>query len=88
MTGKSILEKLAALEHEQWAHWTEYMVKSVPVEFSNEDIKRWRRQIETPYEELSEYEKDADRIWASKVLVIIMEHYGLPIPKKDKEKES
>jgi hypothetical protein len=83
MTDKSLLEKLAALEHEQWAHWTEYMVKSVPVEFSNEDIKRWRRQIETPYEELSEYEKDSDRRWASKVLVTIMEHYRLPIPKKD-----
>jgi len=33
-----------------------------------EAIKRWHRQIETPYADLSEKEKDSDREWADKVL--------------------
>ena len=64
---KKLLEELAELEHKQWAHWTEYMLNNL----TDEDIKRWKRQIETPYSELSEKEKDGDREWAEKVLKII-----------------
>jgi hypothetical protein len=32
-----------------------------------EAIKRWDRQIETPYADLTESEKDSDRAWADKV---------------------
>ena len=64
---KKILEELSELEHKQWAHWTEYMLNNL----TDEDIKRWKRQIETPYSELSEKEKDGDREWAEKVLKII-----------------
>lgn len=56
-------ERLAALEHEQWAHWTKYMLDNL----TPENIERWRRQIETPYEQLTEAEKDSDREWADKV---------------------
>lgn len=61
------LEKLAELEHNQWIHWTKYMLDNL----TDENIKRWRRQIETPYSELSEKEKESDRSWAKKVLNII-----------------
>ena len=64
---KKILEELAELEHEQWAHWTEYMLENL----TDEDIKRWERQIETSYSELTEKEKDGDREWAEKVLKIV-----------------
>lgn len=57
-------EDLAALEHEQWAHWTRYMLDNM----SDENIKRWRQQIDTPYSELSEQEKESDRNWADKVI--------------------
>jgi hypothetical protein len=85
-------EELAALEHEQWAHWTRYMLKTlepllaygrgVMREASEHGVKdakaikavkavqRWERQIETPYADLSEKEKDSDREWADKVLEI------------------
>ena len=83
-------EQLAALEHEQWAHWTRYMLevlepllaygRGVVRESSShgfgdagaikaiEALQRWTRQIETPYVDLTEQEKESDREWADKVL--------------------
>lgn len=60
-------EKLAELEHRQWAHWTRYMLDNL----SLENIERWKRQLETPYNELPEIEKDSDRVWADKVLEVL-----------------
>ncbi len=62
-----MIERLAKLEHEQWAHWTRYMLDNL----TDENIARWRRQIETPYAELSEEEKESDRKWARKVIEIV-----------------
>ena len=63
-------EQLAELEHQQWAHWTQHMLDNL----TPENIERWRRQIDTPYAELSEGEKASDRQWADKVLAIIAEN--------------
>jgi len=57
-------EELADLEHRQWAHWTQYILANL----TPENIERWKRQIETPYNELSEKEKDSDRFWADEVM--------------------
>ena len=62
-----MIEKLAALEHEQWAHWTRYMLDNL----TPENIERWKRQIETPYSDLTENEKESDRNWARRVLDIL-----------------
>jgi len=82
MGTEPLLERLAALEHEQWAHWTKYMLGRLGPLFADpehltreqqlaaENIDRWRRQIETPYAELSEKEKDSDREWAGRVIDI------------------
>lgn len=56
-------EALAALEHDQWAHWTKYMLDNM----TKENIARWKKQIDTSYEKLTEKEKDSDREWADKV---------------------
>jgi len=61
-----VIEELADLEHKQWAHWTRYMLRNL----TPENIARWEVQIETPYSELSEKEKESDREWARKVLKI------------------
>lgn len=79
-------ERLAALEHDQWAHWTRYMLTALGLldeagVVSAEVVRlfrfeparlvllqRWKRQIETPYADLSEQEKESDRKWADKVL--------------------
>jgi mannose-6-phosphate isomerase-like protein (cupin superfamily) len=60
-------EKLADLEHKQWAHWTKYMLENL----SDREKARWERQIDTDYKDLSEKEKDGDREWADKVLDIL-----------------
>lgn len=52
-----MIEKLADLEHQQWAHWTKYMLDS--------------GQIDTPYSALSEKEKDSDREWACKAYEVV-----------------
>jgi hypothetical protein len=67
--NEKLIEKLAALEHDQWAHWTKYMLANL----TDENIARWKEQIATPYSELSEKEKDSDREWARKVLDILEE---------------
>jgi hypothetical protein len=75
MQKNKILEKLAELEHEQWAHWTKYMIKAIKnegIDLSNSHlIKRWGRQIKTPYSKLSETEKKSDREWARKSLRLL-----------------
>ena len=81
--GDDKREALADLEHQQWAHWTRYMLKTLEPLLSpnlrwNPDVRgnaeaaleRWLRQINTPYADLTEKEKDSDREWADKVLEI------------------
>ncbi len=63
----AIREQLAALEHEQWAHWTRHLLDNLPPE----NVARWRRQCATPYDQLSEAEKESDRAWADRVLAIV-----------------
>lgn len=65
--SNQLLESLAALEHEQWAHWTRYMLDNL----TPENIIRWRQQLATPYADLSEQEKESDRVWAQRVLQIL-----------------
>ena len=81
---ENLLENLAELEHKQWAHWTKYMLDRLEQLEAEIDGKapydallelaqqkqNWKRQIATPYSELTEKEKDSDRSWASKSLEI------------------
>jgi len=79
-------EKLAALCHDQWIGWMEYLFSRCELvavgAFSIEryvhaitawDYERWQRQMQTPYSELSEKEKDSNRKESDKFLKIIDE---------------
>ena len=66
MVTSDIIERLAAHEHEQWAHWTRYMLDNL----TEENIARWRQQIETDYQDLSESEKESDRQWARRAIEV------------------
>ena len=68
-----MLEALAAIQHEIWAHWMRYLFsvctlnEDGSVTIPKESVERWQRQIDTKYENLSEKEKASDRRQANKV---------------------
>ncbi len=70
----SLLERLAELEHQQWAHWTRYLMNN----FDNDHIELWDRLCDTPYINLTEQEKNSDREWARKVIGLMESHIIQP----------
>ena len=70
-------ETLADLCHEQWSGWMQYLFcKGVFNEdgtwtMHKEYAERWQRQMNTPYDELSEAEQDSDRKEADKFLRVM-----------------
>ena len=73
----SVPETLAALEHEQWAHWTKHLLDTLCDRYAlpadDPEIRRWRQLIQTPYADLSEHSKASDRVWAQKALAAVAE---------------
>jgi hypothetical protein len=73
----SLVDELAALEHRRWAHWQQYVHEKgehrpdgslvLPAEL----VARWQRQIDTPYEDLTNEEKQSDREQVQKYLPIL-----------------
>ena len=78
------VEEMAALAHDIWARWMQYMFDQGHFDSVNhpgmkmnalvcpvEVWERWTRQMNTPYHELSEKEKESDREIALQYLDII-----------------
>ncbi len=73
MTGGPLYEKLAEIEHTRWAAWQQYLHSLCKPHIGQDGgptgallipadlVARWERQIDTPYADLSEREKDSDR---------------------------
>lgn len=69
-------EVLAEVAHSQWSGWMRYIFSKST--FNNDETitipdwaaERWKRQAVTPYDQLSEDEKDSDRIEAAKFLEV------------------
>jgi len=77
-------EKMAALCHDQWAGWMEYLfLKSKQVDgrviIPAWAVDRWRRQVATRYSDLSEDEKNSDRNEADRFLSL----FNAEIERKD-----
>ncbi len=66
---RALLEDLAALEHEQWAKWTDKVQFYVPPVH----YYRWQK-YRIPYIELPDDVKELDREWARKVLDVLAKH--------------
>jgi len=60
------LEALADLEHQQWCAWARGTIDDVPAERA----ERWKRLL-VPYEELDERDKQADRVFAERVIKLL-----------------
>jgi hypothetical protein len=72
---QELIERLSALEHDQWVQYSKSVYKQIRQSASREDLIRkatdkWLSKWK-PYDLLSESEKDKDRIWANKVLKMI-----------------
>jgi hypothetical protein len=52
------------MEYTQFKTWMQYAKKV----WSDENIQKWQRQINTDYKDLSESERDLDREWAQKII--------------------
>lgn len=73
----SLREQLAALEHARWSHWMRYQFGEGQLNFDGswtmpaEKFAHWTRQMFTPYEALTETEKDNDRVEADRTLAVL-----------------
>lgn len=79
--GVEVRENLAKLCHAQWSGWMKYLFSKSEI-LENGDkgdmavipewaVQRWKRQMETSYENLTDAEKDSDRKEADRILKII-----------------
>lgn len=72
-----LLELLAAAEHERWAHWQRYVHENcVPspdgsLTIPANLVRQWTDQMNTPYSDLTEAEKDSDRDQVERYLPLI-----------------
>lgn len=78
----NIIEALADAEHEGWAHWQRYLHSvCIPnpdgsLTIPADKVERWTRQIETPYADLTEREKESDREQVRKIFPILNDLIG------------
>ncbi len=77
--SKEELEQLAALEPEQWMSWTMYLAEYHINDISIELLQKWEKNW-IPYDQLSEKEKEKDRIWARRVYTLVQSRLEKAIP--------
>ncbi len=65
---RCIREALAELEHDQWIAWSKNIAETDNI--SIERAERWAK-LWIPYSELTEEQKDQDRIWADKSISVL-----------------
>jgi hypothetical protein len=66
ISKEDIREKLASMIHNEWMSWS----KAVAGDVDPARKARWEK-LWTPYDQLTEPQKDQDRIWADKVLKVM-----------------
>ena len=79
-----LLEDLAAIEHERWAHWQRFMHEqgkrqpdgslTLPADL----VAKWDRLIDTPYGQLTEKERESDRDQVRRYLPTVSKAYASP----------
>lgn len=84
MSEQELIEQLADKEHASWARWMAYLFSKCDViddgdgyehyVIPRELAKHWQRQIDIPYAQLSEREKQSDRAEVAHILPIIEEY--------------
>ena len=84
---EGVVERLANLAHITWSNWMKWVFElstenddgSITIPASS--VERWKRQIATSYENLTEPEKNSDRLEAVRYLAEILNDH---LHKRDK----
>lgn len=80
MNENELIEALADKEHASWARWMDYlftkfdMADDGSITLPAGYVVALQRQIDTPYAELSEQEKQYDREEVAQILPIIQQY--------------
>jgi hypothetical protein len=79
-----IKEDLADVSHEIWSHWMRYLFSrceddDLGMVIDWPDAEHWKRQMNTPYDELTEKEKKSDREQADKILKVIFKYLNMEV---------
>jgi len=98
---KELREEMAKQEHDRWARWQKYFFSQCEIKPQNQvggmddryvyfallkdRYNRWERQINTPYEKLSEEEKDSDRRETEPYLTIMKSEINKVLEGVEKE---
>jgi hypothetical protein len=73
-----LVESLAALEHERWAHWQQYLhgkcdrMDDGSLRIPAGLVHHWEMQIATPYSALPDEERESDREQVRRYLPLIV----------------
>ena len=85
------MEKFADIEHQRWADWQKYLHSCTHLNDRGEicfnsyrQFEHWKRQIETPYAELTEEEKESDRKQVKRYWSIIAKDLSQEIANAEK----
>lgn len=79
LNDPELLEILSDIEHERWSGWEDYREDVVDQTRSGERmVARWQRLRRTAYKDLTEAEKESDRIEARKGLEAIRRYLNEP----------
>jgi hypothetical protein len=70
---EELIEALAEIEHEQWLHWS----NAVAPEVADATRLKWQ-SFWIDYSHLTEEVKEADRVWARKVVALLRERQLIP----------
>ena len=68
-----LVEALAGIEHEQWLHWSQAVAADVTATTRDKWQHSW-----VGYAELTEALKEADRVWARKVVTLLRQRKLIP----------
>jgi hypothetical protein len=78
LVSAGLLQELAAVEHERWSHWQQYMHEqghrqpdgslTLPAEL----VSRWDKQIQTAYSDLSPAEQKSDQEQVQRYLPVLI----------------
>lgn len=90
--NEELIEELAASEHDRWSRWMKHLFDKCEWAPGDDGTcqtasaiippwaqQNWQRQMNTPYADLTEKEKESDRKEARRTIDIVDDHRRVPL---------